>query len=36
MVKINFVSMSKPKVPSNMINVKPSGHMRNMYNLQTI
>ena len=25
MVKINFVSMSKPKVPSNMINVKPSG-----------
>ena len=36
MVEINFIPMSKPKIPSNMINVKVSWHIRNMYNFQTI
>ena len=36
MVEINFLSMSKPKIPSNMINVKVSRHIRNMYNVQTL
>ena len=36
MVEINFLSMSKPKIPSNMINVKVPWHIGSMSNLQTI